>query len=103
MNNLRNMVHRVPEDTRKVVKDLSVHCNLSESAIRKIISNPQRDMMATTAIRAIDYFNQFYPCSIQDLIEIEYQSAARKLKLTKPSSIILDRKRQTGRKRIATA
>lgn len=101
MNNLKKMVHRVPEDTRDVIKQLAECCNLSQSAIRKTIANPSRDMMATPAILAVKYFNRYYPCSIEDLIQPGFLGAAKKLRLTKPSSSI-DSTRKTIRRKPAT-
>ncbi len=86
MNHLADLVYRVPKKSTDVIKELANACSLSESWVRVTINDPKRDMMASAAVKAVRYFNTYFPCNIEDLIEIDIVRLAKRAKLVKPKS-----------------
>lgn len=86
MNHLADLVYRVPKKSTDVIKELAIACGLSESWVRVTLNNPKRDMMASAAVKAVRYFNTFFPCTIEDLIEVNLVGLAKRAKLVKPKN-----------------
>lgn len=103
MNNVKDLVHSVPKDTREVIKELSLYTGLGLITIRKYIYKPNRIMAADDAIRIRNYFRQFMSCEIDDLITLDEDNLPKRLGMHKATPEMLKKKEDLRRRTIKSS
>lgn len=83
MNNLRQLIYMVPNDTTVVMKDLATYCGLNIQTIRNHMQNARKTMSAEDALRMRNFFRRFFPCEIEDLIKLDDDPITKRLKLVR--------------------
>jgi len=84
---LHDLIVRVPLDTREVIIKLSESTGIPAQKIRRIKRGDTKNLSLTDATMISRWFNQYFPCNVEDLINKNFQLAkAYKFKFTRKVS-----------------
>jgi hypothetical protein len=104
MNNLKQLIHKVPMHTWDAKKGVMKATGWAHSTLQEHYNNPYKKMYAQDAINLRNYFRQFFPCEIDDVIVLYDEKLARKLGMVKlPDGKSPEDVHRATRRRKATA